>query len=196
MEIMNYLKRFGDRQTVIQGVRWYADSLEPVAKIKIVDNWIDEEKTMNNVETKLALNKLYGRTSTKNLYTFNVINALTFELPDLIKKIQINEKKRVVTIVWIDGAVTMAKCGMFDQFDVEKGISIAVMKRFFNSGTRMNKWLKEKTDEYHAQKIMEAFDDGNEYDPKGISEILNDLVSGRFKVVDNGKVAEDEAKEE
>lgn len=137
----------------------------------------------------------HGRTNGKNHLAFNVINALTFELPELIKKVQINEKKRVVTIVWIDGKITMAKCGIFEQFDVEKGISIAVMKRFFNSGTRMNKWLKQQTDEYHAQKIMEAFDDGNEDDPKGISEILNGLVSGRFKVVDNGKVAEDEVKE-
>lgn len=60
----------------------------------------------------------------------------------LIRHVQINEKKKVVTIVWKDGEVTMAKCGPNDMWDPEKGVLVCVAKRFFNSNTQFNKWLK------------------------------------------------------
>ena len=63
-------------------------------------------------------------------------------LDSVIRKVQINENKKVVTIVWKDGEVTMAKCGPNDIWDPEKGVLVCVAKRFFNSGTQFNKWLK------------------------------------------------------
>lgn len=63
-------------------------------------------------------------------------------LDRVIRKVQINEKKKVVTIVWKDGEVTMAKCGPNDTWDPEKGVLVCVAKRFFNSNTQFSKWLK------------------------------------------------------
>ena len=63
-------------------------------------------------------------------------------LDRVIRHVQVNEKKKVVTIVWKDGEVTMAKCGPNDMWDPEKGVLVCVAKRFFNSNTQFSKWLK------------------------------------------------------
>ena len=64
------------------------------------------------------------------------------ELPEAIRKVQFNEKKGFVTVVWTDGVVSFAKCGPNDIWDPEKGLAIAIMKRWFKSTTSMNKWIK------------------------------------------------------
>ena len=84
--------------------------------------------------------------------TFHMYNTplCTFEyeykedknLNRAIRHVQVNEKKKVVTIVWKDGEVTMAKCGPNDMWDPEKGVLVCVAKRFFNSNTQFSKWLK------------------------------------------------------
>lgn len=103
--------------------------------------------------------ELYNRYMTLNNISNFVFTTKINLGPMLIRSIQINEKKRVVTIVWIDGAVTMAKCGMFDQFDVEKGIAIAFMKHWFNSTTQMNKWMREQTKDYYERTLENGFED-------------------------------------
>lgn len=114
----------------------------------------------NGKETaKELLNLIYG--------TSQMTNDL---IPAMIRSVQINEKKRVVTIVWKDGTVTMAKCSMFEQFDVEKGISIAVMKRFFSSTTKMNKWLKEQTKDYYERTVENGFEDEDRLSLKDLVE--------------------------
>ena len=90
--------------------------------------------------------------------------------PMLIRSIQINEKKRVVTIVWIDGSVTMAKCGPHEEFDPEKGIAIAFMKRWFASTTKMNKWLKEQTKDYYERTLENGFEDEDRLSLKDLVE--------------------------
>lgn len=79
--------------------------------------------------------------------------------PLYIRSVQINEKKGVVTIVWKDGNVTMAKCGPNDEFDVEKGIAIAFMKHWFASTTQMNKWMREQTKDYYERTFENGFED-------------------------------------
>lgn len=68
-------------------------------------------------------------------------------LDSVIRKVQINEKKKVCTIVWTDGEVTMAKCGENDIWDPEKGLLVCIAKRFWVSGTQFNKWLKAQIPE-------------------------------------------------
>lgn len=83
------------------------------------------------------------------------------ELPEAIRNVQFNEKKGVVTVIWIDGEVTMAKCGPNDIWDPEKGLAIAIMKRFFKSTTSMNKWIKKTFPEEEPVEPAKS-DDPNE----------------------------------
>lgn len=92
-------------------------------------------------------------------------------LDNVIRKVQINEKKKVVTIVWKDGEVTMAKCGPNDTWDPEKGVLVCVAKRFFNSGTQFNKWLKSVIPEPEddTKSLLDHIVEGiieNKYQPK------------------------------
>ena len=87
----------------------------------------------NNIENSL---KSMERTNKKCGTNFDVGSLL-------IRSIFINEKKHVVTIIWSDNEVTMGRCGPNDDWDPEKGIAIAFMKRFWASTTQFNKFIKE-----------------------------------------------------
>ena len=79
-----------------------------------------------------------------------------FDPSTLVKYVDINEKKRIVTIVWQDGQITQGKCCEGDTFDPEKGIAIAWMKRPFSSTASMKRWMNKeilKSDiKYSAKK--------------------------------------------
>lgn len=101
---------------------------------------------------------------------------LTFEykedknLDKKIRHIQINEKKKVVTIVWKDGDVTMAKCSPNDTWDPEKGLLVCVAKHGFKSSTQFNKWRKRVVpeEEEETKSLLDNIVEGikNNYQPK------------------------------
>ena len=94
-------------------------------------------------------------------------------LDSVIRKVQINEKKKVCTIVWTDGQVTLAKCGENDIWDPEKGLLVCIAKRFWVSGTQFNKWLKAQIPEPGpVEKAAEFFDEklADTYVPKHAAE--------------------------
>jgi hypothetical protein len=91
-------------------------------------------------------------------------------LDRVIRHVQVNEKKKVVTIVWKDGEVTMAKCGPNDMWDPEKGVLVCVAKRFFNSNTQFSKWLKSviPEPEEETKSLLDQIVENvvNKYQPK------------------------------
>lgn len=91
-------------------------------------------------------------------------------LDRVIRHVQVNEKKKVVTIVWKDGEVTMAKCGPNDMWDPEKGVLVCVAKRFFNSNTQFSKWLKSviPEEENDTKSLLDKIAEGitSKYQPK------------------------------
>ena len=93
-------------------------------------------------------------------------------LDRVIRHVQVNEKKKVVTIVWKDGEVTMAKCGPNDIWDPEKGVLVCVAKRFFNSNTQFSKWLKSVIPEPEddIKSIIDRIVDNMAYKPKHAKE--------------------------
>lgn len=125
----------------------YGPLKETKCAIATVTNYFDEKE--NNEMISYIRN---------DLDTFKATLQMNLT-PLLVRSVQINEKKGVVTIVWRNGEVTMAKCGPNDEFDVEKGIAIAFMKHWFASTTQMNKWLKEQTKEYYERTFENGFED-------------------------------------
>ena len=70
-----------------------------------------------------------------------------------VKVKDITVKKGVTTLVWSDGDVTMVSCGVEDDFDLEKGIAMAVAKKFLGT----NKSKSNFNDEIHRlMDIAEA----------------------------------------
>lgn len=63
---------------------------------------------------------------------------------DMIKSIQVNEEKRLVTVVFTDGDVRIVKCNKEDNFDVMVGVSLAVTEHLFGSKTKRAKFITEK----------------------------------------------------
>lgn len=120
---------------------------------------------------KMLANKTYGL-GLRPVYCRGRSGSEYNDIRDVIKKVQINEKKKVVTIVWTDGRVTLAKCGENDIWDPEKGLLVCIAKHMFVSGTQMNKWLKEQIPEpgpvEKASGLFEKLD--NTYVPKHAAE--------------------------
>lgn len=61
---------------------------------------------------------------------------------DPVKSILINPIKRVTTVVWNDGTITIVHCNN-EKFDAEKGIAMCFMKKAFDNRGCFNDFLKK-----------------------------------------------------
>ena len=64
-------------------------------------------------------------------------------LETVCKKVVINGKKGITTIIWKDGDKTQVRCQDDDEFDPEKGILLCVLKRCFDDRGSYNDWLRK-----------------------------------------------------
>lgn len=64
-------------------------------------------------------------------------------LETICKKVAINEKKGITTIIWKNGDKTQVRCQDDDEFDPEKGILLCVLKRCFDDRGSYNDWLRK-----------------------------------------------------
>ena len=119
------------------------------------------ERQINEILTKIALNSVYGvsmfekeeepmPTNTPNDFIFKLINngGLVIRTRrqinmQRIKKVIFNDPATVV--FWSDGSKTVVKCGDNDTFDPEKGLAMAISKKFFDNMSYyydvFKKWL-------------------------------------------------------
>lgn len=102
-----------------------------------------------------------------NVFANNIPNERRLNNPG-IEKVIFNPPATIV--IWKDGIKTVVKCGKDDVFDPEKGMAMAICKRFFgNKGNYCNefkKWLpnfevateevKEKVEEEHKHHIKSS----------------------------------------
>ena len=107
------------------------------------------ERQINEILTKIAINSVYGvlkfekeeepmPTNTPNDFIFKLINngglvTLTRRQINMqrIKKVIFNDPATIVC--WSDGTKTVVKCGDNDAFDPEKGLAMAISKKFFDN---------------------------------------------------------------
>ena len=119
------------------------------------------ERQINEILTKTAINSVYEvsmfekeeepmPTNTPNDFIFKLINngGLIIRTRrqinmQRIKKVIFNDPATIV--FWSDGSKTVVKCGDNDTFDPEKGLAMAISKKFFdNTGYYYDvfkKWL-------------------------------------------------------
>ena len=107
------------------------------------------ERQINEILTKTAINSVYGvsmfekeeepmPTNTPNDFIFKLINnggliVHTRRQINMqrIKKVIFNDPATIV--FWSDGTKTVVKCGNNDAFDPEKGLAMAISKKFFDN---------------------------------------------------------------
>ena len=107
------------------------------------------ERQINEILTKTAINSVYGvsmfekeeepmPTNTPNDFIFKLIKngGLIIRTRrqinmQCIKKVIFNDPATIV--FWSDGTKTVVKCGDNDAFDPEKGLAMAISKKFFDN---------------------------------------------------------------
>ena len=80
-----------------------------------------------------------------------IISTSRLGLEREIKKVIFNEPATIV--FWGDGTKTVVKCSKDDEFDPEKGLAMAIAKKFFGNENGYSKNIKKWTDTYEKTNI-------------------------------------------
>lgn len=81
----------------------------------------------------------------------NCINEIYSRRKHEITKVIFNEPATIV--FWGDGTKTVVKCSKDDEFDPEKGLAMAIAKKFFGNENGYSKNIKKWTDTYEKANI-------------------------------------------
>lgn len=94
----------------------------------------------------------FGKTKTlfKN---FKDLDKCTKSIGEnMIQKIQVNEKKKIVTVVFDDDDVKMIKCSDKDEFDPSIGVALCIAAHVFNSKTKFKKFVNTQIEKQNKKK--------------------------------------------
>jgi len=98
--------------------------------IKGGDYEIEADRTYSNPVRIISVKKGFDSTC-KKLTKANPIRLPKINKP--YKKIYVNPKKETVCVIWNDGTNTVMRPQFDDEFDLEKGIALCFMKKFFDN---------------------------------------------------------------
>ena len=116
-------------------------------EFKLIRNGV-YDITVDGEHTYTSFVKVLGPVETNyNGYVRTITKARLVEAPprknSCIKKVYINEKKKTVTILWVDDTNTTVTCQKGDTFDEEKGILACYMKKVFENRGYYNEIIKD-----------------------------------------------------
>lgn len=116
-------------------------------ELKLIRNGV-YDITVDGEHTYTSFVKVLGPVETNyNGYIRTITKARLVEAPprknSCIKKVYINEKKKTVTILWVDDTNTTVTCQKEDTFDEEKGILACYMKKVFENRGYYNEIIKD-----------------------------------------------------
>lgn len=116
-------------------------------ELKLIRNGV-YDITVDGEHTYSSFVKVLGPVETNyNGYIRTITKARLVEAPprknSCIKKVYINEKKKTVTILWVDDTNTTVTCQKGDTFDEEKGILACYMKKVFENRGYYNEIIKD-----------------------------------------------------
>lgn len=115
----------------------------------------------------------------------NCINELYSRRKREIKKVIFNGPATVV--YWGDGTKTVVKCSKDDEFDPEKGLAMAIAKKFFGNENGYSKNIKKWVDTYEDKDADINIDTGaigvvgNSFTDV-ISDVVGDILRNIFEV--------------
>lgn len=111
----------------------------------------EEERLKEEERMKKTYYKMFGIDNYNNYsfldkyYSFNIdMNDICLKEKDGdIKSITVNKKKRLVTVVFKDDDIQIAKCDENDVFDEYIGVLVCIAQRQFSSKTSMKKIINK-----------------------------------------------------
>lgn len=99
---------------------------------------------------KEGIERMYGNTVILNMYNPFRTTVFSSSMQKLdmsafdIENIYVNEEKGTIVVKWGDGVTTKVKLEKGDAFDLEAGVSFALLKRLLISHHHLQKVIKEK----------------------------------------------------
>ena len=100
-------------------------------------DYYENDIRVNYVPYSNLYNRITSDTQTPKQKAMNSITKVIFNDPATI-------------VIWSDGTKTVVKCDEKDEFDPEKGLAMAVCKKYFGGGFYndiFKKWIPEETPE-------------------------------------------------
>lgn len=107
----------------------------------------------------------------------NCINEIYSRREHEIKKVIFNEPATIV--FWGDGTKTVVKCSKDDEFDPEKGLAMAIAKKFFGNENGYSKNIKKWTDAYEKTNI--SIDTGARGVDNSATDAITDIVDSAYR---------------
>lgn len=107
----------------------------------------------------------------------NCINEIYSRRKHEIKKVIFNEPATIV--FWGDGTKTVVKCSKDDEFDPEKGLAMAIAKKFFGNENGYSKNIKKWTDKYEKTNI--SIDTGARGMDNSATDAITDIVDSAYR---------------
>lgn len=149
----------------------------------------------NEVFSALSLlfkHTYYGYVDTDDIALGNYIAndiGITYEAYKQIRSLTSNQREREIkkvifnepaTIVfWGDGTKTVVKCSKDDEFDPEKGLAMAIAKKFFGNENGYSKNIKKWTDAYEKTNI--SINTGAKGVGNSATDAINNVVESAYK---------------
>ena len=107
----------------------------------------------------------------------NCINEIYSRRKREIKKVIFNEPATIV--FWGDGTKTVVKCSKDDEFDPEKGLAMAIAKKFFGNENGYSKNIKKWTDKYEEANI--SIDTGVRGVGNSATDAITNVVDSAYR---------------
>lgn len=121
-------------------------------KIKNENNWdydgaiVTCRRIYKNIEEAGIRELVDGTIILKKIVSADRVRTFNDNKDFYIQNIYENYKNGITTVIWNDGEKTMLKCSEEDEWDTEKVIALAYMKRYFGNGRKfkdeIDKWQK------------------------------------------------------
>lgn len=104
---------------------------------------VADNKTTYDNEVKVVA--FYGSQSQKGLRTITEAKLIVAppKPKKLYKKIYVNREKETICVLWNDGTKTIMRPQLGDTFDMEKGIALCFMKRWYDNRGCFNDVFKD-----------------------------------------------------
>ena len=107
----------------------------------------------------------------------NCINEIYSRRKHEITKVIFNGPATVV--YWGDGTKTVVKCSKDDEFDLEKGLAMAIAKKFFGNENGYSKNIKKWTDKYEEANI--SIDTGARGVGNSATDAITNVVDSAYR---------------
>lgn len=107
----------------------------------------------------------------------NCINEIYSRRKHEITKVIFNGPATVV--YWGDGTKTVVKCSKDDEFDPEKGLAMAIAKKFFGNENGYSKNIKKWTDKYEEANI--SIDTGARGVGNSATDAITNVVDSAYR---------------